>query len=81
MVEVIPSISGGNLEFYMEQADGSSWGGGIPNAWTRLVRRGVRPGTYQLSLKRSGQRVSDVATVTIEDDRSTADVVLREVAR
>jgi len=80
-VEVIPSSSGGNLEFYMEMGNGSSWGGGIANARTRLIRRGVLAGTYQLSLRRNGQRVSDVTTVTIEDDRSTADVVLREVAR
>jgi hypothetical protein len=80
-VEVIPSSSGGNLEFYFEKGDGSFWGGGIPNAWTRLVRRGVLAGTYHLSLKRNGQRVSDAVTVTIDDARSTADVVLREVAR
>jgi hypothetical protein len=62
-------------------ANGSFWGGAVPNVRTRLVRRGVLAGTYQLSLKRNGQRVSNVVTVTIDDDRSTADVVLREVAR
>jgi hypothetical protein len=80
-VEVIPSSSGGNLEFYFEKGDGSFWGGAIPNARTRLVRRGVLAGTYHLSLKRNGQRVSDAVTVTIDGDRSTADVVLREVVR
>jgi hypothetical protein len=80
-VEVIPSSTGGYLEFYFEKGDGSFWGGGVPNAPTRVVRRGVLPGTYHLSLKRNGQRVSDAVTVTIDDDRSTADVVLREVAR
>jgi len=81
MMDVIPSSSGGNLEFSFEQAGGSFWGGGVPNVRTRLVKRGVPAGTYQLSLKRNSQRVSDVTTVTIEDDRSTADVVLRELAR
>jgi hypothetical protein len=81
MMDVIPSSSGGNLEFSFEQANGSFWGGGVPNVRTRLLKRGVPAGTYQLSLKRNSQRVSDVTTVTIEDDRSTADVVLREVAR
>jgi hypothetical protein len=81
MVEVIPASAGGGLEFYMELGNGSFWGGGVPNVRTRLVRRGVPAGTYHLSLKRNGQRVSDVATVTIDDARSTADVVLRETAR
>lgn len=80
-VQVIASGSSGDLEFYFEMANGSFWGGRIPNGSTRLVRRGVLAGTYQLSLKRKGQRVSDATTITIEDDRSTADVVLREVAR
>ena len=80
-IDVVPSSSAGNLDLSIEWADGSFQGLRIPTGVTRLVKRGIPPGTYRVSLKREGARVSDTATVTIQDARSAVDIVLREVAR
>jgi hypothetical protein len=42
------------------------------------VRLGVPAGTYQISLKKDGKRVSDVTEITIENPGSSVEVVLRE---
>ena len=77
-VQIVAAGSAGDLDFYFEWGGGSFQGGRVPAPWAQLVRQGVPPGTYQLSLKRNGKRVSDVTEITIEDPGASVEVVLRE---
>lgn len=67
-----------DLDFYFEWGGGAFAGGRVPSGRTQVVRQGVPAGTYQLSLKRNGQRVSDITEVTIQNADSAVEVVLRE---
>jgi len=76
-IQMISDGSAGDLELYFEHASG--WQGGrIASGDTRVVRHGVPPGRYQVSLKRNGKLVSDIAEVTVENADSAVEVVLRE---
>ena len=77
-VQIVAAGSASDLDFYVEWGDGSFLGGRVTAPRTRLVRQGVPAGTYRLSLKRNGKRVSDVTEVTIDNPGSAVEVVVRE---
>jgi hypothetical protein len=77
-VQIVAAGAANDLDFYFEWGGGAFAGGRVPSGRTQLVRHGVPAGTYQLSLKRNGKRVSNVTEITIENPGSSVEVVLRE---